>query len=196
MEKKSHLPDHRVRVTQQLIQNAFIRLLKEKPLHSISVRELCSAAGINRSTFYNHYLDIPDLKEKMENELYEKFALAFHPAIDEGSFSAMITDIIYCLRENAEYYEFVLGEKGDKAFAGRLLKYAYDQYKHNYAHVFQDAREELIEYYYEFATSGCIRVLQKWFSEGMNLSVEELSSIVEGIMLGGLSFFKKETACH
>ena len=47
--------DNRVRVTKILIRHAFLQLLKEKPLQSITVRELCQNAGINRGTFYTHY---------------------------------------------------------------------------------------------------------------------------------------------
>lgn len=44
--------DHRVRVTQRLIREAFTGLLKQKPIQSISIKELCEVAGINRGTFY------------------------------------------------------------------------------------------------------------------------------------------------
>ncbi len=59
--KKSNGGDHRVRVTKMLIRKAFMNLLREKPIQSISITELCSAAGINRGTFYSHYSNINDL---------------------------------------------------------------------------------------------------------------------------------------
>lgn len=43
--------DHRSRVTRMLIRRAFTDLLGQKPIESISVKELCAAAGINRGTF-------------------------------------------------------------------------------------------------------------------------------------------------
>ena len=43
--------DHRVRVTRTLIRRAFTDLLANKPIESVSVKELCQAAGINRGTF-------------------------------------------------------------------------------------------------------------------------------------------------
>ena len=47
--------DHRTRVTRLLIRRAFTELLTKKPIQSISVKELCENAGINRGTFYAHY---------------------------------------------------------------------------------------------------------------------------------------------
>ena len=42
--------DHRTRVTRMLIRRAFMELLKKKPIQSISIKELCETAGINRGT--------------------------------------------------------------------------------------------------------------------------------------------------
>ena len=56
--------DHRTRVTKMLIRKAFTSLLSQKPIQSISVKELCELAGINRGTFYSHYTDIYDLLRK------------------------------------------------------------------------------------------------------------------------------------
>ena len=44
--------DHRSRITRLLIRRALTELLRQKPLQSITVKELCEVAGINRGTFY------------------------------------------------------------------------------------------------------------------------------------------------
>ena len=51
MEKQNQ----RIMLTKQLIHAAFLRLLRSKGIREISIRELCDEAGINRTTFYNHY---------------------------------------------------------------------------------------------------------------------------------------------
>ncbi|MFR9208180.1 MAG: TetR/AcrR family transcriptional regulator [Lachnospiraceae bacterium] len=60
--------DHRTRVTKMLIRKAFTDLLKQKPIQSISIKELCESAGINRGTFYSHYSDIYDLLKQIEDD--------------------------------------------------------------------------------------------------------------------------------
>ena len=52
---KKFTEDHRSRVTKLLLRRAFTDLLEQKPIQSISVKELCERAGINRGTFYSHY---------------------------------------------------------------------------------------------------------------------------------------------
>ena len=61
--------DLRVRYTQKVIQEAFWKLLKEKPLAKITVKEVCDLAGINRGTFYKHYMDPYDLMDKIQEEM-------------------------------------------------------------------------------------------------------------------------------
>ena len=52
-------------LTEQAIQATFIRLLNERPLDKITVRDLAEECGISRNTFYYHYHDIYELLEKM-----------------------------------------------------------------------------------------------------------------------------------
>ena len=47
--------------TRQAIQSSFCRLLAEKPLNKISVRDIVEDCGINRNSFYYHFQDIPTL---------------------------------------------------------------------------------------------------------------------------------------
>ena len=50
--------DIRIEKTERAIKNAFLELRSRKPLGKITVKELCSLAAINKSTFYSHYEDI------------------------------------------------------------------------------------------------------------------------------------------
>ena len=61
--------NRRSQLSRELIQNAFLALLKEQDLKKISVRSICEKAGINRTTFYKYYLDVYDLLEKIEGDL-------------------------------------------------------------------------------------------------------------------------------
>ena len=58
--------DLRIKKTEQAVKNAFIELRAKKPLEKITVKELCSLALINKSTFYSHYEDIYALSEAIE----------------------------------------------------------------------------------------------------------------------------------
>lgn len=104
--------DHRSRVTRMLIRRAFTDLLGQKPIESISVKELCAAAGINRGTFYGHYQDLYDLRRQMEEEMMADFQKAMEPLLaQEGELSPLevTTGIFRCLRDNADVCTVTLG---------------------------------------------------------------------------------------
>ena len=60
--------DKRIEKTKRAIKTAFMDLRAKKPLEKISVKELCEAAYINKSTFYSHYEDIYALSDALEYE--------------------------------------------------------------------------------------------------------------------------------
>ncbi len=51
--------------TKRAIKEAFWKLLSERPLTQISVREIVEECGINRNSFYYHFQDIPALIEEI-----------------------------------------------------------------------------------------------------------------------------------
>lgn len=77
--------DERYYVADEAIRDAFLLILKEKDLNKISVSDIIKRAGIVRSTFYNHYENIPALVTSIEDKTIEDiFSLmnTFHPQND------------------------------------------------------------------------------------------------------------------
>ena len=52
-------------LTKEAIKNSFLKLLNERPLTRITVREIAADCGINRNSFYYHYHDIPEMMEEI-----------------------------------------------------------------------------------------------------------------------------------
>lgn len=55
------------------MDEALLALLEKKEFAYITIRELCAAAGVNRSTFYLHYQNMTELLGK--HRLYEPAVL-------------------------------------------------------------------------------------------------------------------------
>ena len=54
--------------TRKAIMEAFLKILDEKPLGKITIRDIVDECGINRNTFYYHFADIPALLEAIIKE--------------------------------------------------------------------------------------------------------------------------------
>jgi len=48
--------DPRIRRTRMLLEDAFSELIREKDFQSITIQDITARAGINRATFYAHFL--------------------------------------------------------------------------------------------------------------------------------------------
>ncbi len=188
--------DHRVRVTKMLIRRAFTNLLQVKPIQKISIRELCEEAGINRGTFYKHYTDIYDLLQRIEDEMAEDFKEALASLWDEGQTKAtpveITTRVFQCLKDHSDICIITLGENGDKAFAYSLINLGREKCLESYSHLFAGASRKQIEFFYAFASAGCIGLLQKWLKEGMTTPAEEIAQMAEQLMMYGIGFLQRE----
>lgn len=63
--------NRRVQFTKTALRDAMIELICEKPLTSITVKDVCARADINRSTFYLHYKDVDSLLVAVEDYAIE-----------------------------------------------------------------------------------------------------------------------------
>ena len=76
------VPDERYSVADEAILGAFFKLIKKKTPDQITVSDITKTAGIARSTFYNHYQDIPSLVSAVEEKtIHDVFSIMekFHP---------------------------------------------------------------------------------------------------------------------
>ncbi len=105
--------DLRVIKTRKNIKDAFFKLRSKYSLEKIRVTELCEIAVINKTTFYNHYQDIYDLSEKIEDETissilnnFQRMDLLFKDP------DAFIKGLYYAFKSNEEVVRTL--------FAGRM----------------------------------------------------------------------------
>ena len=68
-------PDLRIRRTRKLLTQALIELSAERPLETITVRDLTERAEVGYATFFRHYASIEDLLrgalQDLQSDLFE-----------------------------------------------------------------------------------------------------------------------------
>lgn len=188
--------DHRVRVTKMLIRRAFTDMIGKMSIERISVKELCQRAGINRGTFYAHYTDIYDLRDKLEQEMMTDFQRALEPLQQaEAGMDMQLeisTAIFRCVKDNADICAVILGPYGDTDFAARVLDLGWEKCLNVHAAHFPAIPASKLEYFYAFISAGCIGLLRKWLDGGMRTSVEELARASQGLMMRGFGSLLEE----
>lgn len=188
--------DHRTRVTRTLIRTAFLDLLKKKRIQDITIKELCEHAGINRGTFYSHFTDIYDLRNKIEDEMTQEVQKAMEPLFYDNERNltpvAITAGIFECLKNNSDLCAVTLGEFGDKNFLYRIVNMGRQLCMESYSRYYEHASPTDIEYFYAFISAGCIGLMQKWLENGMTIRSEELAEMTERIITDGIGFLNRK----
>ena len=181
--------DRRTRRTQKLLKDAFIKLLSEKKLNEITVKELCDMADINRGTFYLHYQDIYDLKRKLEDEIYQQLLdiVDACPAnIDEDTSYTLFIDLFRFVERHSSLLKVFLGPNGDISFLRNMQTLFKDRYLNIILHGETSSKTANLDYTYSFIASGFTGLVETWLNEENPTPLEELAKLTSKMLYDGL----------
>ncbi|MCT2345480.1 TetR/AcrR family transcriptional regulator [Niallia taxi] len=124
MDASKNQTDPRIVRTRLLIKEAFVDLLKEMDIEKMTVSKIAARATISRVTFYLHYRDIPDMLEKMADDMIEDIQqILYSQGEKEYSSNAdwlMLTSLLEHFAEHASFYKVTLGSRKTPIFMERL----------------------------------------------------------------------------
>lgn len=182
--------DRRVRKTKLALRNALAKLMIEKRIQSITVKELCEKCDINRGTFYLHYTDVPDLLYKIEAELLEQmeellsgFSLL---QVTPDKQNPVLYVIFSYLAENADICRVLLSENGDIAFVEKVKDVVRHKFMDEWSRRFPMTKNDKSDFIYNFIVSGSIGVLQKWLVEPSSYTPAAMAELIEAIVVKGV----------
>lgn len=179
--------DRRVRKTKKQLRQGLTKLLEEKSVKDITVRELSDLVDINRGTFYLHYKDVFDMVEQIEKEMFENFRSVLDGYSVEtlnGKPLPMIVDIFRFVKENSDMCRALISKNGDISFINRLKELVKERCFNDWIGLFNKSQN--FEYYYSFIVSGCIGLLQSWLETGLKESPERMADLAERMIMTGI----------
>lgn len=179
--------DRRVRRTRTLLQQSLIRLMAEKEIRDITIKELTDLADITRGTFYLHYSDIYDILRSMEYEMFVEFneILNRSPCTDKQKSvpEAILTDIFSLLERRRDMARVMMGPHGDLAFVNHLKNLVKERIYQVLAHKKTNCEYDYAE---AFAVSGCIGVVETWLYHPSPLPPHKIAKICCDMLVQGL----------
>jgi AcrR family transcriptional regulator len=115
--------DVRVERTRRALQAALFELARERPLDEVTIADIATRAGVNRSTFYQHYSDKETLLADALDATAEAAGAAL-PEIVEPPFEApqALFAFLEHFEANADLYRRVLGSPGSAVVTARLRR--------------------------------------------------------------------------
>jgi len=176
--------------TAERMDEALLSLLPEKDFENITVKDICSRAGVNRSTFYLHYENTADLLVEAVALIHKRYQQSFpDPGPDSTTVTVMPKKNLFFITDQwlLPWLDFVKENR-------RVYKAIHTQIdvfgaEHTYRVYFQNVFSPILsqygvetekhEYVMEFFRYGLVAVMLKWVEADCRESVEEIAEIIK-----------------
>lgn len=110
MSEKNNI-NQRVMITKRLIREALLEMLRIRNIKKISIRELCQVAGINRTTFYNHYGSQYDVLNEIAEEYIQNTSFAvINDIATNKNFDECLTQVLHYMKDHLEFAKLLLNQ--------------------------------------------------------------------------------------
>ena len=178
--------DARVRYTRKVLKESLLKLLEEKPINRITVKEVCDLAELNRATFYSHYSDCFELLESIENELVDAFGQAL---ILKKSFdvSSMIEAIYGIVENNREACSILIFRNTSSTVLKRMIALAHDTSIAYWRQELPKATDSDLELLYTHLSNGLMHVVVEGYGK---YDEETIIEFVNRIVKRSLTLFQ------
>jgi len=171
--------------TKKKIRAAFVELLGEKKnMETITVSELAEHADIAKSTFYNHYDDIYAVAEEFENELIDELSAVLNEIEHKGAteYESYLKKIIEFLKLNEDIYRKAITSPDVRYFIEKLKTViSKKMFKKSATLPFSQNKDEKYAQI-RFLTNACVDTMVDYFKGNINLSLDEIGSIIIGFI--------------
>lgn len=171
--------DKRIRRTKKLLRQALTRLMQQKDFKSITVTDVVREADINRGTFYAHYRDVYDLRERIEAEMIADFRSmidGLRPS-ETASLQPVLSRAVDYLEENREIVTALTQVSGGDGFGKKLIG------------VLEECRLEGMPfrsvedvYVARFLATGMVGMLEKWITESQPIPKNEMITLMTRVL--------------
>lgn len=169
----------RVKMTKALLKASLIELMKTKSIHTISIKEICSGADINRSTFYRHYNTQYDLYDEIVTELLATLIDAYKKSRENGEdLQDSIAAVLEVSEKEREVCLVILSDKGNVTMGESFVKAI--------SPVVEEEASELSIYLFQFMAAGLANIVWTWLNKPVRQSPKELASLMTSMMKHGI----------
>lgn len=177
--------------TAKKMDEAFMKLLEKKDFAYITVKEICEAAGVNRSTFYLHYETIGDLLTESVESMNQQFLTYMKK--DNEAFTAKLqscpVEELYLVTPEylTPYLNYI--KEHQRLFRTVLDNSATLQLEHSYAGLSQHVLHPIMErygipkqersYIMAFYIQGLMAIITEWLKNNCSDSIEQIISVMQ-----------------
>ncbi len=169
-------------MTRQRIIDAFWHLYENSPIEQIRIKEIAGTAGINRSTFYQYFNDIYDIRRQEEDRIIAYILEHKDLATPDTGFQDAISGITEMYQHNGRYICILLGEHGDPSFS-IMLK---DRLLHKFERLHSLPDDAMARTAFHFGIGGLLTAFQYWYLSRPQEPLNDFVSLANSLISHGI----------
>lgn len=155
---------------ERVILDVFTRLLEEKDLQKITIKEICEEAHINRSTFYNHFEDVYGVLEKMWEFHRMNMGYLFRNSHSKSR-RKNLKQILEYIKDNELFYRVSFHSP---IFSEISSGFEIVFMSHEISGTCLKEKYEM-----EFMKQGFLMTISYWLDMDCNLSIDDLLDVID-----------------
>lgn len=184
--------NQRIVLTKKLLQEGLLRLLEQKTLDKISVTELCRESGINRATFYNHYISPQDLLCSIEANMVRDVKAITGTPKSSAEVTTILETLCAYFFENRQTILTLHNCSADTQITSTLYELNRDfqlfRLNDKFMRYAPAARQDGLHLISTFFNSGCYHLLLEWLRKDIQATPKELTNLI--VLLASENFME------
>lgn len=164
------------------IKKAFLELMKTKKTEQITVSEIVKNADLNRSTFYAHYYDVPDIVDEIQKGVIEElYHIVNHFDIEQTSSEELVVidEVAAYLAENKDMFKICINTQDVLPFLEELIDVFTEALLKNPSMKKVSESEDVKKSRITFIAGGIVFSYIKWFRDKIDIELSDLTNIVK-----------------
>ncbi len=178
------------------MDRALIELLEKKNFEYISIKEICEAAGVNRSTFYLHYENTADLLKETTQYITDSFLSYFSDDMQSIAYrfeDCDLKDLVFVtpeylspyltfIKENQRIFKTSIRHLGSMNFDSiynKMFQYIFNPVLDRF-----DFPEKDRIYILKFYLVGITAVVMEWLENDCAEEIDDIIRIIIDCVVG------------
>lgn len=180
--------DRRIEKTRKAIREAYFELLMKSSSGRITIAEIARMANIDRKTFYLHYDMVDDIIKDFAQDKIDEVVLQLKEKCDDCqpiNVHILFEVLNKVLEENMDIFRAIALNQKHDYFFDRLKELFVTILINDYMNYF-DFPEVEFRIFADYFVSGILSVYMLWIREGLPVSLDRLTDMLNAAAYGGL----------
>ena len=168
-----YMPDSQL--TKKALSAAMKKLMEQKPMEKIRIKEIVGLCNMHRQSFYYHFKDKYDLVNWI---FYTEFIESIQDLLENPSWE-LFEKMCEFFYENRVFYSNALQVTGQNSFSEYFNEVMQPIIASQVSDIFEEDPDK--DFYAEFLTDAIRVAITKWLSEGAKIPPGKFARLIKNV---------------